>query len=141
MTGHFGGAKLQGPKGLEERSQPLWAGAAVTGTWLRLKGLGRPVMEGPEPRSPEGFSPNRKVLFDVMPSLYLRHRQCFQSLEALCLDSQHRKGQSFGCALPAASSRRLQSGQQSPVFVALVAAEATKEGTMPLPLVPCPQHS
>lgn len=30
MTGHFGGAKLQGPKGLEERSQPLWAGAAVT---------------------------------------------------------------------------------------------------------------
>lgn len=30
MTGHFGGAKLQGPKGLEDRSQSLWARAAVT---------------------------------------------------------------------------------------------------------------
>lgn len=78
-------------------------------------------MEGPEPRSPEGFSPNRKVLFDLMPSLYLRHRHVSSLLEALCLDTQHRNGQSFGYAPPAASGRRLQSGEQSPAFVDPVA--------------------
>lgn len=60
-------------------------------------------MEDPEPRSP-----NRKVLFDLTPSLYLRHRHVSSLLEALCLDTQHTNGQSFGYALPAASGRRLQ---------------------------------
>lgn len=52
-------------------------------------------MEGPEPRSPEGFSPNRKVLFDVMPSLYLRHRQCFQSLGGPLLRQPAQKRSEF----------------------------------------------
>lgn len=55
MTGHFGVQSYQGPKGLEERVSHSGLEQLLL-TWLqRLKGLGRPVMEGPEPRSPEGF--------------------------------------------------------------------------------------
>lgn len=69
-SGQFGGVRLQGLKWLEGRRQPLWAGAAVIDL-TEAKGLGRPVVEGPEPSPPGRFSPNMKILFDLMPSLYL----------------------------------------------------------------------
>lgn len=68
-SGQYGGARLQGPKGLEGRRQPHWIGTAVDLTEAQEPIW--PVMEGPEYRSPRRFSPNVNVLFDLMASHYL----------------------------------------------------------------------
>ena len=100
-------------------------------------------MDGPEPRSPEGFSPNRKVLFDLMPSLYLRHRQCFKSLGGPLLRHPAQEWSEFwlcpaGCLRQEAAEWGAESSLCGPWWQQ---SEAAKKGTMPLPLVPCPQHS
>ena len=69
-SGKCGGARLQGPKGLEGRRQPHWIGTAVIDLTEAQEPIW-PVMEGPEPRSPGRFSPKVNVLFGLMPSHYL----------------------------------------------------------------------